>query len=194
MNRFNPILASDNLKQSFIDYITTSFNIADPYYARKLREELESDGFTAKGPYLDVSGSFKAGESLTALMNEGVASKLFAQLEPIEEKAREIKLERPLYLHQEQALRKANEGNNLVVTTGTGSGKTECFLIPIVDALLREQEQGSLDEHGVRAIIIYPMNALANDQMKRMRNLLRNYPKITFGLYNGNTEHSQKRR
>ena len=86
MNRFNPILASDNLKQSFIDYITTSFNIADPYYARKLREELESDGFTAKGPYLDVSGSFKAGESLTALMNEGVASKLFAQLEPLEEK------------------------------------------------------------------------------------------------------------
>lgn len=193
MNRFNPIIASDNLKQSFIDYITTSFNIADPYYARKLREELESDGFAAKGPYLDVSGSFKAGKSLTALMNEGVASKLFAQLEPIEEKAREIKLERPLYLHQEQALRKANEGNNLVVTTGTGSGKTECFLIPIVDALLWEQEQGSLDEHGVRAIIIYPMNALANDQMKRMRNLLRNYPKITFGLYNGNTEHSQEK-
>lgn len=193
MNRFNPILASDNLKQSFIDYITTSFNIADPYYAQKLREELELDGFAAKGPYLDVSGSFKAGKSLTALMNEGVASKLFAQLEPIEEKAREIKLERPLYLHQEQALRKANEGNNLVVTTGTGSGKTECFLIPIVDALLWEQEQGSLDEHGVRAIIIYPMNALANDQMKRMRNLLRNYPKITFGLYNGNTEHSQEK-
>lgn len=193
MNRFNPILASDNLKQSFIDYITTSFNIADPYYAQKLREELELDGFAAKGPYLDVSGSFKAGKSLTALMNEGVASKLFAQLEPIEEKAREIKLERPLYLHQEQALRKANEGNNLVVTTGTGSGKTECFLIPIVDALLWEQEQGSLDEHGVRAIIIYPMNALANDQMKRMRNLLRNYPKITFGLYNDNTEHSQEK-
>ena len=107
-------------------------------------------------------------------------------------KDREIKLERPLYLHQEQALRKANEGNNLVVTTGTGSGKTECFLIPIVNALLREQEQGTLADSGVRAIIIYPMNALANDQIKRMRNLLRNYPDITFGLYNGNTKHTQK--
>ena len=192
MNRFDPIGASENLKQSFIDYIATSFDIADPYYAKKLREELEKDGFVAKGPYLDVSGSFKAGESLTDLMNEGVASKLFERLEPIDEKEREIKLERPLYLHQEQALRKANEGNNLVVTTGTGSGKTECFLIPIVNALLREQEQGTLSENGVRAIIIYPMNALANDQMKRMRNLLRNYPDITFGLYNGNTEHTQK--
>lgn len=192
MNRFNPILASDNLKQSFIDYIATSFDIADPYYAQKLREELEQDGFVAKGPYLDVSGSFKAGKSLTELMDEGVASKLFSQLEPIDEKDREIKLERPLYLHQEQALRKANEGNNLVVTTGTGSGKTECFLIPIVNALLREQEQGTLADSGVRAIIIYPMNALANDQIKRMRNLLRNYPDITFGLYNGNTKHTQK--
>lgn len=191
MNRFNPILASDNLKQSFIDYIATSFDIADPYYAQKLREELEQDGFVAKGPYLDVSGSFKAGKSLTELMDEGVASKLFSQLEPIDEKDREIKLERPLYLHQEQALRKANEGNNLVVTTGTGSGKTECFLIPIVNALLREQEQGTLADSGVRAIIIYPMNALANDQIKRMRNLLRNYPDITFGLYNGNTKLSR---
>ena len=44
MNRFNPILASDNLKQSFIDYIATSFDIADPYYTQKLREELEQDG------------------------------------------------------------------------------------------------------------------------------------------------------
>ena len=86
MNRFNPILASDNLKQSFIDYITTSFNIADPYYAQKLREELELDGFAAKGPYLDVSGSFKAGKSLTALMNEGVASNYLRSLNLLRKK------------------------------------------------------------------------------------------------------------
>ena len=191
MNRFDPILASDNIKQSYIDYITTSFDLADKEYAKELRTQLEQEGFIAKGPYLDVSGSYKTGESLSQLMEDGVASKLFAALEPVEEKKRELKLERPLYLHQVEALKKAAAGNNLVVTTGTGSGKTECFLLPIVQSLLKEKEAGTLGTGGVRAIIIYPMNALANDQIKRMRRLLQNYQDITFGLYNGNTEYTR---
>lgn len=64
------------------------------------------------------------------------------------------------------------------------------LLIPIINQLLREKEAGQLDS-GVRAIIIYPMNALANDQMKRMRDLLRYCKDITFGLYNGNTEYDR---
>ena len=87
---------------------------------------------------------------------------------------------------------KAGKGENLVVTTGTGSGKTESFLLPIINHLLREQEAGTLSA-GVRAIIIYPMNALANDQMKRMRALFKNYPQICYGVYNGNTEHTQSK-
>ena len=140
MNRFDPILASDNIKQSYVDYITTSFDLADKDYAKELRAQLEQEGFIAKGPYLDVSGSYKTGESLSQLMEGGVASKLFAGLEPVEEKKRELKLERPLYLHQVEALKKAAAGNNLVVTTGTGSGKTECFLLPIVHSLLKERK------------------------------------------------------
>lgn len=181
MEHFDPIIASDNIKNSFIDYITTSFRIGDTIYAKKLQVELEKEGYVARGPYLDISGSYQAGLSIKDLIVEGEVSSLFAQLEPIPEKELEIKLERPLYSHQETALRKANAGRNLVVTTGTGSGKTECFLIPVINALLREQEAGKLD-HAVRAIVIYPMNALANDQMKRMRSLLKNYPDITFGL------------
>ena len=191
MNRFDPIVASDNIKQSYVDYITTSFDIADKEYAKELRIQLEKEGFVAKGPYLDVSGSYKTGESLSQLIASGIASREFAELEPVAEKKRELKLERPLYLHQVEALKKAAAGNNLVVTTGTGSGKTECFLLPILHSLLKEKEVGTLSVNGVRAIIIYPMNALANDQIKRMRRLLRNYPDITFGLYNGNTEHTR---
>lgn len=78
MNRFDPILASDNIKQSYVDYITTSFDLADKDYAKELRAQLEQEGFIAKGPYLDVSGSYKTGESLSQLMEDGVASKLFA--------------------------------------------------------------------------------------------------------------------
>ena len=189
---FDPIKASREIKASYIDYITTTFDLADPDYAQALRSELQREGMVAKGPYLDIGGSYETGAALSRLMEEGKASPLFSALEPVPEKDRELKLNRPLYSHQERALALASAGENLVVTTGTGSGKTESFLLPILEHLLREEEQGELGP-GVRAIIIYPMNALANDQMKRMRALLKGHPAITFGLYNGNTEHIQTR-
>ena len=190
-SHFDPIEASRNLKAGFIDYITTTFPITDPFYRKAFRDALNQEGFLTRGPFLDMSGSYKAGRALNELMQLGLASQGFANLEPVPEKERELKLERPLYLHQERALLKADAGKNLIVTTGTGSGKTECFLLPILQGLLQEeQELGELD-NGVRAILIYPMNALANDQMKRMRQILKNYPNITFGVYTGNTRHSE---
>ncbi len=192
MHEFNPIIASQNIKDGFIDYIATTFDIADKDYAEKFRKELQVNGNVARGPYLDVSGSYKTSKSIEELIQDGTASPLFRDLEPVDESERELKINRPLYTHQQKALEKANSGNNLVVTTGTGSGKTECFIIPVINSLLKEIETGTLDD-GVRAIIIYPMNALANDQIKRLRKLLKNCPRITFGIYNGNTEHDQMR-
>lgn len=184
----NPIEASEQIKDEFIGYITTSFQMADEDYSEQFRKELQRDGLVAKGPYLDVSDSFVKGKSLSALIEEGVVSALFRELEgDIPDGEKELQLNRTLYLHQEDAVRKANDNHNMVVTTGTGSGKTECFTIPIINYLLKEKEQGKLDD-GVRAILIYPMNALANDQMKRLRATLKNYPDITFGVYNGDTE------
>lgn len=90
------------------------------------------------------------------------------------------------YRHQEAACRKAAAGRNLVVASGTGSGKTESFLLPILDHLCAEQAAGTL-RPGVRAVLLYPMNALANDQLKRLRLLLADYPHITFGRYTGET-------
>lgn len=188
---FDPIEASKNLKSGFIDYITTTFHITDPIYKTALRTELSRDGFLTKGPYLDMNGSYKAGRSLRELMAQGLVSRRFETLEPVEEKERELKIERPLYLHQEKALLKADAGNNLIVTTGTGSGKTECFLLPILQTLLSEEDAGTLG-NGVRAILIYPMNALANDQMKRMRAIMKGHPQITFGIYTGNTEQTER--
>jgi superfamily II DNA/RNA helicase len=189
---FDPIKAAREIKASYIDYITTTFDLADPDYAQALRSELQREGMVAKGPFLDIGGSYETGAALSRLMAEGKACPLFSALEPVPEKDRELKLDRPLYSHQERALALASAGENLVVTTGTGSGKTESFLLPILEHLLREEERGELGP-GVRAIIIYPMNALANDQMKRMRALLKGHSAITFGLYNGNTEHIRAR-
>ena len=187
---FNPISAAENIKEEYIGYISTLFHISDRDYARQFQAALNEAGAVTKGPYLDISDSYKTGLSLEALIDEGEAFPLFRTLEgEIPDGDKEIKIRRSLYLHQEKALRKINQGRNLIVTTGTGSGKTECFIIPIINHLLREKETGSLGP-GVRAILIYPMNALANDQMKRLRNLLKSCPDITFGVYNSSTKYT----
>lgn len=189
---FNPISASKNIKDEFIGYISTLFHISDKEYASQFLVSLREEGAITKGPYLDVSDSYKTGKSLNQMIAEGEASPLFRKLEgDIPDGDKELQINRGLYLHQEIALRKSNQGKNLVVTTGTGSGKTECFIIPIINHLLREAEAGTLSSC-VRAILIYPMNALANDQMKRLRNLLKNYPEITFGVYNSSTKQNEQ--
>ena len=146
---FDPILASQAIKNSYIDYIATTFDLADQEYAAQFRHALQQEGMIAKGPYLDIGGSYATGRTLQEMMSDGEASPLFSSLEPVPENERELKLERPLYIHQERALIKASHGENLVVTTGTGSGKTESFLLPVLQHLLSEKEQGKLDV-GVR--------------------------------------------
>lgn len=189
---FNPVKASDRIKEEYIDYITTLFHISDKECAVQFEKELKKSGMVAKGPYLDISDSYKTGRSISELIDIGEASPLFRDLEgDIADNEKELQIDRSLYLHQEKALMKTNKSKNLIVTTGTGSGKTECFIIPIINHLLREAEKGELSS-GVRAILIYPMNALANDQMKRLRKLLKNYPDITFGVYNSSTATTEK--
>ncbi|MBC7152895.1 MAG: DEAD/DEAH box helicase, partial [Rhizobium sp.] len=71
-----------------------------------------------------------------------------------------------LYRHQAEAIAKAKSGKSFVVTTGTGSGKSLCFFVPVVDAIIRALRAGK--PRMTRAIVIYPMNALANSQMKEI--------------------------
>ncbi|WP_174582553.1 DEAD/DEAH box helicase [Candidatus Methylacidithermus pantelleriae] len=100
--------------------------------------------------------------------------------------------DRPLYRHQEEAIRRVSNGFNAIVATGTGSGKTEAFLYPILLHLYREFREGKLGP-GVRVLILYPMNALANDQRERMGEICKrlkdsNSPfRFTFGQYIGET-------
>src|SRR5690625_4062401 len=159
----NPIKASQNIVDKYLRYIETTFFIKDKDYMEQFRKFLNDKNFFAKGPYLDFSDSFKFGRNIKTLVNEGSLSKEFIDLY----KNKEEILNRKLYKHQEESIKKVNNGQNLIVTTGTGSGKTESFLLPIINYLMRQKEKGELTD-GVRAIIIYPMNALANDQMKRL--------------------------
>lgn len=183
----NPLVASENIIEKYLRYIETTFYIDDKDYMKQFKSFLEKKDFFAKGPYLDFSDSFEFGKSINQLIDEDILSNEFKALY----RDNPNLLTRSLYKHQELSIRKIREERNLVVTTGTGSGKTESFLLPIINYLMDQKVEGSLND-GVRALIIYPMNALANDQMKRMRELLANYPDITFGSYTGETEKEDK--
>lgn len=189
---FNPISASKNIKEEFVGYIATSFSFADKNLRMQFRRQLENN--IDNGPWLETNDVFKSGKSISQLIGEGVLSPLYLDLEKGKDEKKykkRLPVDRPLYLHQEEAIRAIVDGANVIVSTGTGSGKTNCFLIPVINDLLREVENNTLGP-GVRALFIYPMNALANDQMKNIRKILMHYPDITFGVYNGATEQDQK--
>src|SRR5262249_39044159 len=135
-----------------------------------------------KGPLLEATPPYAPAATIRDLIDASVLSEGFSRLA-----SAALPFDRPLHAHQEAAVRKAAAGRNVIVATGTGSGKTESFLVPILDSLVREETTDNLGP-GVRALLLYPMNALANDQMKRLRSMLANYPSITFGRYTGDTE------
>lgn len=115
------------------------------------------------------------------------------------------KQEATLYAHQNQAIVDVCSKNmNLVVCSGTGSGKTESFLIPLINSIIKERKgsakKGEGYKSGVRAMLLYPMNALVNDQLLRIRNVLSGAQKtgkreeipyacdISFGIYTGDVD------
>jgi Lhr-like helicase len=102
-----------------------------------------------------------------------------------------------LHLHQAQALSKATAGKSFVVTTGTGSGKSLCFFVPIVDRAIRARLAGEAPR--TKAIIVYPMNALANSQMEELKKYLEQSGlsddiKPTFARYTGQEGEEERER
>ena len=87
------------------------------------------------------------------------------------------------YKHQARSWEELAKGNSIVVTTGTGSGKTECFMLPLVSDLKEQSSCG-----GIKAIFLYPLNALMEDQKDRLQELLEG-TNLRFAVYNGNLPH-----
>jgi ATP-dependent helicase YprA (DUF1998 family) len=127
-----------------------------------------------QGPFVSLSEAFAKGESVQKLAQQGVLHHVMPSLIGYPS----------MYLHQQRVFEAVRQGNHVLVSTGTGSGKTESFLYPIVDDLLRQRDQGT--RSGVTAVLVYPMNALANDQLDRLRDMLGGTG-ITFGQWVGTT-------
>lgn len=176
----NPIETTKTIERDYLAYLESILQVKDKIINQQASIALNNNEFV-KGPFLEATPPFVTGVSIRQLITEGVASEEFKAIDGSAE------IDRSLYIHQEKAFRKVvSDKKNIIVATGTGSGKTECFMYPLINELMRQKENNDLGP-GVRALLLYPMNALANDQMKRLRDLLADYPDITFGRYTGET-------
>jgi len=182
----DPMALTRALARSYAAYLMDLVGFRDPELARRFAAAVGEPGYLLKGPLVESTRPFATGRTIGELVDEGVLDRAFLDLE-----SRHFSLARALYHHQEQSIRDLRDGRNLVVATGTGSGKTEAFVLPILDTLLRERRAGTLAQPGVRALLLYPMNALVNDQLRRLRQLLASCPQITFGRFTGETGRSE---
>lgn len=178
----NPITYTEEVVSDFLRYQLSTYAFADENLYRQMRDllNLEHTRNTPllKGPFISLSRTFMKGASLEQLVKEGVLHPHIRQLSPYP----------GAYLHQEKAFRSIKAGRTTLVATGTGSGKTESFLLPIISRCLQLRDEGA--EAGVTAVIVYPMNALAEDQLQRMRELLVGTG-VTFGMYVGKTPRTE---
>lgn len=164
-----PSILSNEIKRTVLDYLDTTFSFQDDTLAESLKVFLlNSEQGMFKGPYVSVRLPFRKAE-------EGERNlTIFPPFTP--------------YVHQIKSFERLSSKNRqpkpTLVTTGTGSGKTECFTYPILDYCYHQR-----DIKGIKAIILYPMNALASDQAKRLAEMIHDDEEhlghIRVGMYVG---------
>lgn len=174
-----PSVLAEQLQDGLRDYIDTTFPITNPVFKDSLSKMLRTPDAVFHEPYVAVRLPFRTHEGDTDIFKS-------------------INLPYAPYVHQYKAWERLNgeDGRSTLVATGTGSGKTECFLYPILEYCYKHKNVG---EEGIKALIIYPMNALASDQAGRIAKLIDSNDKlkesnIRVGMYvGGEAKHAVNR-
>jgi Lhr-like helicase len=167
-------------------------------YAEDIRKQVEAIYAQERywpEPLIQINPQYKSSTSVDQLVDAGFLEPRCAEIfrtPPTNQEPQGKPL--ALHKHQQQAIALAAAGQSYVVTTGTGSGKSLCFFIPIVHAILAEKKAGGSSR--TRAIIIYPMNALANSQLEELNKFLQNVQgakPVTFARYTGQESEEERR-
>ncbi|MFO7279561.1 MAG: DEAD/DEAH box helicase [Thermoanaerobacterales bacterium] len=175
----------DALIDTYRQYATSFMRIRDPNIAAQVDAAL-SEGRLWPHPQIGLNPAFEPGGRIDDLVDEGL---LHPQARAIFRvgKSPDDAVGKPMTLHRHQvdAIRAAQRGRSYVLTTGTGSGKSLAYIVPIVDHVLR-----SGSGKGVKAIVVYPMNALANSQYEELDKFLAHGPwgpdrPVTYARYTG---------
>ncbi len=164
-----PSVLAQHVEQGVKDFLRTTFPVTTPFFFNMLERFLNEPGNVFKGPYLDIQLPFQKGDYGPDYFPD-------------------IRMNFSPYLHQIKAFERLSgeKPSSTIVATGTGSGKTECFLYPILDYCYRHR-----GEQGIKAILVYPMNALATDQAERIAKKIYNSKlqgHVTAGIYIGHKE------
>ena len=169
----NPILIASEIEARFRRYLLTTFDFPSRHseLRAEFREAIHRPERLFRGPYLHGLAPYVQDLSVADLVRLKVLPDAAVRL-PLLNMG-----DRPLYRHQVRAIQRIRAGRNAIVSSGTGSGKTLAFLAPILAAIIENPEPG------VHALLLYPMNALVNDQLKNLRRVLRDTPTIRFGRY-----------
>lgn len=210
--RYTPTRLVARLRQQLTSYIESAYPLSDSILVkarRHLLNEAHNGHLIAQEPYVETTPRYQ--EFQGDYRNLGLPThleELFFKLSLINQHLAGPEEKKPLlypgmYQHQAESLKQfLNNKKDIIVSTGTGSGKTECFLLPILGSLYDEaySRPRSFAKPGVRVLILYPMNALVNDQLSRLRLLFgdpalvkkfhtlgeeRRHP--LFGMYTGRT-------
>jgi len=175
----------DRLVGDYASYTRNFIKIADTRISEKVDSELNAGAFWPE-PLLQLNPTFLPGGTIDKLVADGTlhpeCSKIFRIDKSDTDHTGNQLL---LHMHQKEAILKAKEGKSYVLTSGTGSGKSLTYIVPIVDHVLRN---GS--GRGIQAIVVYPMNALANSQTEELKKFLeKGYPEgkplVSFARYTG---------
>jgi hypothetical protein len=184
------------------DYRAFTSGFVQPRDARiaDFVEEQFAEGVQWPDPWLSLNPSFATGGSVPELVEQGLlhpeCASIFRRKSGPSDVGREPVV---LHRHQREAVEVARTGKSYVLTTGTGFGKSLAYIVPIVDAVLRDRDAHGARRPGVKAIVVYPMNALANSQVEEMRKFLQfGYPEngepVTFARYTGQESRDERRR
>jgi hypothetical protein len=191
MSETNPLELAYDLRSTLQRYLQTSLPISRNYpLLRDEHQRLIKNHPLVRGPFVEALPDFEKRNTLRELLRSSGG--------PVHDGLGKLPadvLDRPLHRHQADALTYAClNRESLLVATGTGSGKTECFLYPIAHSLLDDPQPA---KPGVRCLLIYPMNALANDQLfYRIAPLFGRYLAefgITFGRFTSQIRANAKR-
>lgn len=157
----------DDVVDSYGAYVRSFLNIADPEIKAFVEQRLAA-GHLWPPPLVQLNPAFQPEPTIDELVAEGVlhpeTARVFRRGKDKAAAGEPLRLHR----HQEEAVRIARERASYVLTTGTGSGKSLAYFVPIVDDVLRDPARGR-----VKAIVVYPMNALCNSQMEELVKFLK---------------------
>ena len=179
----NAFQLRDSVIADYRNYVQGFVKIKDKYINDVVQSSLQS-GLLWPAPIIQLNPAYVQGDSFADLVANGVLHPECERIFIDEKSKKPLKF----YKHQTEAFKRAHAGQNYILTTGTGSGKSLTYIVPIVDAVLRN---GS--GRGVQAIVVYPMNALANSQIGELDKFLNQTdafgnpitPPVTYRRYTG---------